>query len=185
MSYPTTVEQDAKVQGQADGATAAPEEHHRERGLLLVGLFKLSKAIFFGAVGAGALQLVHRNVGDVLMRMIETLRIDQEGKLASFLMDRADLVGGHQLRRASLFAFTYAVLCLVEGVGLVTEQGWAEYFTVTLTAAALPWETYELIDRFQPYKIGLLLVNVAVLVYLLWFLKRKQRRDALAKVNAE
>ena len=30
------------------------------QGLLLVGLFKLSKAIFFTAVGAGALHLVHQ-----------------------------------------------------------------------------------------------------------------------------
>lgn len=157
--------------------TAEPAQHHHERGLILVGLFKLSKAIFFGAVGAGALHLVHRNVGDVLMKVIDTLRIDPESHFVSILMDKADLIGGHQLRRASLFAFIYSVLCLVEGAGLVTEKGWAEYFTVILTAAAMPWETYEMVERFEPYKVGLLLVNVGVLVYLLWFLKRKKARE--------
>lgn len=164
-------------QGHAD-ATATPAKHHHERGLMLVGLFKLSKAIFFSAVGAGALQLVHRNVGDVLIKVIDTLRIDPESHFVSILMDKADLIGGHQLRRASLFAFTYSVICLVEGIGLVTEKGWAEYFTVVLTACALPWETYEMVERFEPYKVGLLLVNVGVLFYLLWFLKRKKERSS-------
>jgi len=73
-----------------------------------------------------------------------------------------------------MFAFSYAALCLVEGWGLVTQKSWAEYFTVILTTAALPWESYELVEKFEPYKVGLLLANIVVLVYLLWVLKRKR-----------
>ena len=52
-----------------------------ERGLLLVGLFKLSKAIFFTAVGAGALHLVNKDIGSVLMHVVDALRIDPEGRI--------------------------------------------------------------------------------------------------------
>jgi uncharacterized membrane protein (DUF2068 family) len=153
-----------------------------ERGLLFVGLFKMSKAIFFGAVGAGALDLVHRNIGDIAMRLVEILHRDPDGRFAAMLMDKADLIGGHQLRQGALLSFLYAGLCVIEGTGLMLKKGWAEYFTVILTAGAMPVETFELWEKFEWYKVGLLVINVVVLVYLLWVLKRKREREIVAGV---
>jgi len=73
------------------------------------------------------------------------------------------------------------VLCMIEGVGLIRHKVWAEYFTVTLTTAALPWELYELVHRFEWYKVGLILANVAVVLYLLWVLKKKRESEKLAE----
>jgi uncharacterized membrane protein (DUF2068 family) len=148
-----------------------------ERGLLLVGLFKLSKAIFFTAVGAGALHLVHRDVGDVLLHIVDALRLDGESHFVRLLMDKAQLVDPHKLREAGTLSFLYAAVCVVEGTGLVLEKRWAEYFTVILTAMGLPWESYELMERFSPYKVGLLVINLVVLLYLLWILKKKHAEE--------
>ena len=155
---------------------AASKSGH-QRGLLVVGLFKLSKAVFFTAVGAGALQLVNRNVGAVLMHVIDALRIDPERRFVGILMDHAGLISSHELRRAGVLSFLYAVVCVVEGTGLVLEMGWAEYFTVILTAMGLPWESYELMARFSVYKVALLAINLGVLLYLLWILKKKRERE--------
>lgn len=157
--------------------TKARREH--QRGLWLVGIFKLSKALFFIAVGAGALHLIHRDLGDMVMRVVDFLRLDPESRMVNLVLDKAHLVTHHQLRRASLFAFLYAGLCLVEGTGLMLEKEWAEYLTVVLTTLALPWELYEMAEHFSVYKVGLVLANVVVLLYLLWVLKRKraQMRD--------
>ena len=146
------------------------------RGLLLVGLFKMSKALFFTALGAGALHLVHRDLGDMVMKLADALRIDPEGRLVSLLMDKADLIDPHHLRQAGILSFLYAGVCVVEGTGLLLEKTWAEYFTVILTAAALPWEIYELFAHFSGFRIGLLLINLAVLAYLLWFLKHEREQ---------
>jgi uncharacterized membrane protein (DUF2068 family) len=162
-----TEQQDGTLPG-----PAAPNPH--ARGLLLVGLYKLGKTIFFAAVGAGALDLIHRNLGDVVLHLVDALRLDPMNKFVSMAMDRADLIGGHQLRQASMASFGYAFLCLIEGTGLVMRKVWAEYFTVVLTAAAMPWEGYELLERYTIFKLGLLLLNFAVLLYLLWVLKRKK-----------
>jgi uncharacterized membrane protein (DUF2068 family) len=148
-----------------------------QRGLLVVGLFKLSKAVFFTAVGAGALQLVNKDVGAVLMSVIDALRIDPERRFVGILMDHAGLISSHQLRRAGVLSFLYAVVCVVEGTGLVLEKGWAEYFTVILTAMGLPWESYELMERFSTYKVALLAINLVVLLYLLWILKKKREGE--------
>ena len=168
-----------------DGDPATELQSHtparHSRGLLLVGLFKMSKALFFTALGAGALHLVHRDLGDIVMRLADALRIDPEGRLVSLLMDKADLIDPHHLRQAGILSFLYAGVCVVEGTGLLLEKTWAEYFTVILTAAALPWEIYELFAHFSSFRIGLLLINLAVLGYLLWFLKsERERKNALS-----
>jgi uncharacterized membrane protein (DUF2068 family) len=88
-------------------------------------------------------------------------------------MTRADLIGAPQLKHFSLLTFTYAGLCLIEGTGLMLEKRWAEYFTLTLTVLALPWECFELYKEFTIPRIALLIVNLAVLAYLVWLLRRQ------------
>jgi uncharacterized membrane protein (DUF2068 family) len=110
----------------------------------------------------------------VVLNVASTLRLDSESRLVGFLINKSYMIHHHQLRQGALFSFLYAGLCLVEGFGLMLEKSWAEYFTVTLTLAALPWEGFELIKKFTWFKVGLVVVNVAVLLYLLWVLKRKR-----------
>jgi uncharacterized membrane protein (DUF2068 family) len=150
--------------------------HENATGLLVVGLFKLTKATFFTAVGVVAFHLVNANLGDLVDRVITWLKIEPEGHLASFLLDKADLIGHHQLRQAGVYSLLYAAVCVVEGVGLIRRKSWAEYFTVILTSLAMPLEIFELIKRFEAYKIGLIAANVAVVLYLLWVLKKKRER---------
>ena len=151
-----------------------------ERGLLLVGLFKLSKAIFFTAVGAGALDLMNKNISGVVMPVIDALRIDPERHFVGILMEHVGLIQPQSLRRAGILSFMYAAVCVVEGTGLMLEKRWAEYFTVTLTALGLPWEGYELIHKYSPYKVGLLVINVVVLIYLVWILKKRRQDEGVS-----
>ena len=155
------------------GAAADHCSPSERRGLTIVGIFKLSKTIFFTSVGAGALHLVHRNLGDLVMRLIDALPIDPEGRVVSIIMDKADLIDAHDLRRIGAGAFIYAILCLVEGTGLLLRKTWAEYFTVVLTALGLPVEAFEILRRFNWYKVGAFVINLAILLYLLWVLKKR------------
>jgi uncharacterized membrane protein (DUF2068 family) len=161
--------------GEHGTAEATKPIGNHSRGLLVVGLFKLSKAIFFTAVGAGALHLVHKDVGDVMQHIVEALRLDPEHRAVIFLMHKADLINPHQLREAGTLSFLYAAVCVVEGTGLVLRKRWAEFFTVFLTAMGLPWECYELVHKFSAYKVGLLAINLVVLAYLIWVLEQKRQ----------
>ena len=153
---------------------AAPEA--TERGLLYVGTFKLLKAIFFIAIGLGALHLVHRNFGELVVRLVDSLPIDPEGRVVSMAMDKADLINGHDLRRIAAGAIIYSVLCLIEGTGLLLRKTWAEYFTLTLTTLGLPLELFEIARHATWFKAGALVVNLLILLYLGWVLKRRQPR---------
>jgi hypothetical protein len=65
----------------------------------------------------------------------------------------------------------YAVLQAVEAVGLWLGRRWAEYLTLIATSALLPLEIYELTRGVTPLKVIALVVNIAIVVYLL-FAKR-------------
>jgi uncharacterized membrane protein (DUF2068 family) len=180
LNHPDALSMDAMCETPVrHGFAELGSKDTKSSGLLLVGLFKLSKTLFFAALGAGALHLIHRDLGEEVMRLTEALRLGPENQVVAFLLNRADLIDHHQLRQASLFAFLYSGLCLIEGTGLIMRRVWAEYFTVTLTVMGLPWETYELIEKFTWLKVGVMLVNIVVLLYLLWVLKRKREREAL------
>jgi uncharacterized membrane protein (DUF2068 family) len=150
------------------------------KGLLVVGIYKMAKVVFFSALGFGALRLIHKNIGDEVLRLTEMLRLGPESHVVGFLLDKADLIGHHQLRQASMLSFGYAGLCLIEGTGLLLRRVWAEYFTVLLTLLGLPLESYELLQRFNWLKVGALVVNLIVLFYLVAVMKRKRMADARA-----
>ena len=65
----------------------------------------------------------------------------------------------------------YAVLEAVEAVGLWFQKRWAEYLTFVATCLLLPYEVYELTKSVSVFKLGALIVNIAVAAYLL-FAKR-------------
>lgn len=63
-------------------------------------------------------------------------------------------------------AIVYALLEGTEGVGLAMRRRWAEYLTVIATGVLIPYEAYEVIHSVTLFKIGALLLNVAVVGYL-------------------
>ncbi len=152
--------------------TESPSLH--DNGLVLIGLFKLIKAVFFFCVGIGAMHLLHKDLSDIVMRVATALRFDPESRVVSLLMDKVDLIDAHRLREIGFATFAYSGLALTEGVGLLMEKVWAEYLTLILTISFLPWELYELARQPSWFRVGLLVINLAVLWYLVWLLRRKR-----------
>jgi len=144
-----------------------------DRGLLAIGLFKLVKAIFFFCVGIGAIHLLHKDLEDEVMRLALRFKFDPESRIVSLLLSKVDLIDAHRLRQISVGTFGYSALALTEGVGLLLEKVWAEYLTLILTISFLPWELYELARKPDWFRLSLLLINLAVLWYLVWLLRRK------------
>jgi uncharacterized membrane protein (DUF2068 family) len=176
MSEGTIEERLGATQAEARNDPSATAMHrHRDRGLLAIGVFKLVKSAFFFSVGIGAIKLLHKDLGDVVMRVVTALRLDVEGRFVSFLIQKVDLIDMHRLREAGLGAFAYSALALVEGIGLMLEKVWAEFLTLGLTISFLPWELYELARHPDLVRLSLLLANLVVLAYLLWLLREMKK----------
>ncbi|BBZ10373.1 DUF2127 domain-containing protein [Mycobacterium branderi] len=62
----------------------------------------------------------------------------------------------------------YALIELVEAVGLWLVRRWGEYFAVIATSVFLPLEIYELTEKVTTLRVVAFLVNVVAVVWLLW-----------------
>jgi uncharacterized membrane protein (DUF2068 family) len=82
----------------------------------------------------------------------------------------------------ALGAFLYAVLFATEGLGLWLGLRWAEYLTVVATASFVPIEIFEILQRLDLLRVGALVMNLAVVGYLVYRLRRAssegRRRNA-------
>ncbi|GAC1660039.1 MAG: hypothetical protein NVS9B15_24130 [Acidobacteriaceae bacterium] len=170
------VEQTATIDEGQERETVGHSSGHHDKGLLVIGGFKLVEAVFFVLVGMGALHFLHSDLGDAALKLATRLRVDPEGRLVTFVLDHVDALTAHRLRQIGIVTFLYAAVRVAEGVGLLMEKLWAEYLTVGVTAAFLPWEMYEIVKRADVVRIGLFVINLSVLVYLIWALKRRERR---------
>jgi uncharacterized membrane protein (DUF2068 family) len=71
----------------------------------------------------------------------------------------------------------YGALELVKGAGLWLDQLWAEYLTVIATSLLLPFELYELVHRPSVWQAAGIIVNLAIVGYLAYLLRRRVERS--------
>jgi uncharacterized membrane protein (DUF2068 family) len=73
----------------------------------------------------------------------------------------------------------------VEAVGLWYQRRWAEYLTFLVTASLLPLEIYEIANRTTVFKVIALVINIAVVIYLLHAKRLFGVRGGIAAEHAE
>ena len=162
-------------------STSAPVKKHAhvsasERWIIVIGVWKLFEAALFLILGFGALKLLHKDLVDVVTRFIIDLGRDPEGHLANLILDKVALIDPHRLKQISIAIFAGAALHLIEGFGLVLRKVWAEYVTLIVTASFLPWEIFEIIRHLTWIKVVLLLLNIAVVVFLVFYVQTSVRK---------
>jgi uncharacterized membrane protein (DUF2068 family) len=144
------------------------------RWIMLIGAFKLAQALLFVLLGIGAVRLLHRDLLEITEHFIYQLRfINPEGRLVNLILVKVGQIDPHRLRQISAAIFVIAAMDALEGVGLVLEQIWAEFVTLILTASFLPLELWELVRRVTWMKLGLIVINLAVVVYLLFYVRAR------------
>lgn len=143
----------------------------------LIALERLVHCLLFSAA-AVVLLLVDTDLGGLRSTAADLAQslggaVDNSGRGGShsWLVRHLDDVGAWRLetiRLLFLLAVGYAVLEGIESWGLWHERRWAEYLTVIATAGLLPLELYELSERITVLRVLMLVINVAVLVWLVW-----------------
>jgi uncharacterized membrane protein (DUF2068 family) len=149
--------------------------HHS--GLAVIAVFKLVESALLLVVGLGLLELIHAEIATLFSLLLEALHVNADAKLIHELVLQVDALQPHSVLVGALVSFGYAVLLLVEGLGLWLEFSWAEYLTVVSTSLLLPFELYDLMDQVSFLQIGMLLLNLVIVLYLIRQLKRRTVRS--------
>jgi uncharacterized membrane protein (DUF2068 family) len=148
------------------------EKTSHGRGLRVIAAFKLLKALALIAVGVGALRLLHKDVAAIAEHWINVFQVDPRNHYIDLLLSKLSILDDHRLKELSVGTFIYAGIFLVEGLGLAFRKRWAEYFTILTTASFLPLEIYELVRRMSVSRSLVLVVNITIVVYLVYELRR-------------
>jgi uncharacterized membrane protein (DUF2068 family) len=82
------------------------------------------------------------------------------------VIQHAFTLNSHTLVLLALAAAAYAVLEVVEGVGLWMLKRWGEYFAMVATSIFLPYEIYDLTAKVTVLRLLAFLVNLALVAYL-------------------
>ena len=130
---------------------------------------RIVKAIVLIALAIGLMVAGEKGLLTTWARYAQDqLNLDADDGVIVQLLLRLLLVIGSftHVNVVALAAIAYALLEGTEGVGLAMRRRWAEYLTVIATGILIPYEAYEVFHRATLFKVGALLLNLAVVGYL-------------------
>jgi len=141
--------------------------------LRLIALFKLLKAVLLIVIGVSTLTLLHRDMGSTLNHWITMSGIDPGNRWVERGIAKASNLTPAKVKGLGIVSFIYAGLFLTEGVGLWLLKPWAEWFTVIITSSLVPVEIFELYRHPSATKIVVLIINIAVVGYLVYRIRTR------------
>ena len=141
--------------------------------LRLIGTFKLLKGLLLAALALGLFRLLNGDWESALDRFSSSLNVDPGSKYFQLAARKIAHISSNRnlVVAGGLF---YAALFSIEGIGLLLGKRWAEYLTVIVTGSFLPLEFYEIVKQPTVMKGVAIGVNLAIVVYLIFRLKKER-----------
>lgn len=166
--------------------SSTTEEHKtHDRFMQAIAVFKFVKAILFVLAALGAFGLMQHGLAEQAREWGSALAFTSGQHLVRRAIVFVTGLSRERIGALGLVALFYAALFATEGVGLWRERRWAEYLTIIATGSLIPVEIWESANRPTPMKLATLVVNVAVVIYLVVRLRRPREHHAarVAKPN--
>ncbi len=153
----------------------APEESEHGANLQVlraVATFELTKGLIVLLSACSFLLLVHKedpwDIADGLLRL---LHISPDHHFAQVFLDWADNLTATKLWAIAAVAVAYSFLRFAEAYGLWYAKAWAEWIALVSGTLYLPFEIYKVIHRASLFHVSVLLINLAVVLYMIYALK--------------
>lgn len=158
---------------------AAGKQHRaRLQALRSVAVIEFAKGV---AVLAAAISLYWLDPSDVAGAFLSFLHVSPEHHLARVLMGMADRLSDIAVWQVVLGACAYSGLRFAEAVGLWKARAWAEWIALVSGMIYLPFEIRLLAHRVTLLHVGVLIVNVAIVLFMFYlriYIPRHERRLA-------
>lgn len=156
---------------------SAPRDSKRTRRFVkLIAAERFIRGALLVAAGVYLLTHAGGDLGRLAERLMRALELDPRRPILHRIVEKLHHLHAGTVVIAGIGATLYGLLELVEGVGLWLDQLWAEYLTVIATSLLVPLEVYELIRKPTALKAAGIVVNIAIVAYLAWQLRRRTRQ---------
>jgi uncharacterized membrane protein (DUF2068 family) len=141
--------------------------HRLPVGFRIIGIFKLATAVLSLALGFGLLRLFRADVREGLEPLVRGLRLDPENRFIHRLILGLARIDRKRLELIEAGTFVYAILHLVEGIGILRGKRWGGWLIIAATSSLVPLECYELARRPKLTRLLILIFNMAIVAYLI------------------
>jgi uncharacterized membrane protein (DUF2068 family) len=159
--------------------------HANERTLRVIAVYKFIKSAGLVILACVVFGFLHTEFLDAVASWVEHLPIQNGRNVLGHFFDTLVGMTPRHFVAVGCFALAYATLFGIEGFGLWTGKRWAEYLTTIATASLIPFELWELVRHATLAKAIVLVVNIAIVIYLWYLLKRgkTKRNDGVGHSN--
>jgi uncharacterized membrane protein (DUF2068 family) len=147
-------------------SASAGRGHDRDGLVVAIGILKLVKVAVLATIGIAGLVARPWRLAATIERALSWLGALPGRDTLHHAAVKIWALDGGGAKRLAAGALVYAATFAVEGVGLVRRKRWAEWLTVVVTASFIPLEIYELVSHFGAGKVAALVLNVAIVAYL-------------------
>ncbi len=133
------------------------------------------RAIAVLAAGIILLTHPHTDWAAEISHWVRSLGLNPNSNWVRKLTEKIKHVSANQEAIFGVLALVYSALEFTEAYGLFRRRRWGEWLTVVATSIFLVPEVWELTKSISALKLGGLLVNLAVVAYLIVRLRRGAR----------
>jgi uncharacterized membrane protein (DUF2068 family) len=141
-------------------------------GFRVIGFLKLASGLLAVILGMVFVRFVHHDPGRTIERASAHFGLDPNNHLIHRLISALTGIDRSRLRAIQAGTFFYAILHLIEGIGLILERDWAGYLVVFATSSLIPFEIYEIVQKQSLLRIAILIVNLCIVSYLIFELRK-------------
>jgi uncharacterized membrane protein (DUF2068 family) len=149
--------------------------------LRTIALYKLVKVLLLLLAAYFELRLHDRSLSVKLVTWVDARPSGLEHEVVAQVLQWFSGLSESKIHALRFVTFTYAAVFAVEGIGLWMQRRWAEWLTTIITASLIPLEVWEFVHRPNFGKAAVVIANAAIVVYLVWHVRAKGRRDAGAR----
>lgn len=140
----------------------------KDRLLPWIAAERAFRAIVLLAVGIVLVSHPDANWAHEITHLAQRLGLNPQGNWIRRILHAAARIHASQNVLFGAVALAYAALEGAEAYGLWRRRRWGEWLTVIATALLLIPEVWELTKSTTVLKVGALIVNIVVVLYLLW-----------------
>lgn len=135
-------------------------------GLYTIIALKLGKGLLLLLLALGIFSLVGDDLGSAFERFLRFVKLDPEREFFVDLGRRIESITPSGLKHLASGTLIYAILLFVESFGLMSRAFWAGWLAIGETAFFIPLELHKLIHHFSLTVLGILIINSAIVLYL-------------------
>jgi len=143
-----------------------PQKPKRAPTLYFIIAGKLIKGALALILSLIVFKLAGRDLSDMFDSFLQWFHLDPESRFFSEVGDKLDKITPANVRWVGVVTVFYALISLVEGVGLIFRAPWAGWLAIFESAFFIPIEVRELVIRPHWFVFGVLAFNILIVWYL-------------------